>query len=425
MRPMLLAWSVAGLLLCVRLAVASEIPYGADALPYLASHATAVVEVSRARLSPEADPKAAQRFSAYELTVGRVVPGEKRKDSHIREGATVRVVLPKELDVAATSDLNGSTVFLRGPLSAEESQTWGLDPKTPTYAVVSGRYGVISDGKRRAAAEDYVKTTPDRRLDWAATHVTSDDSFLQRSALLEAGNQAHSQPERAVQLLGDSLKSDKVSNPNKRVAINALESSRSPQALAPIKEMCKNDTAPQALRFQAIQAMASVPGGLDVLREWRGSGEKLLAPKSKEVLEKFAPAKEAPPAPPGTVRQIQGKLRSAEAISKREAIAEASRFAGSDELLGALHGAANEPKQELTVKLAAVEGLAKFNNKPAADALAAIAKDKEQPALVRSSALLALSRMETGISAKVLKQLADELTDKDLKAMAAGLGSES
>jgi hypothetical protein len=125
------------------------------------------------------------------------------------------------------------------------------------------------------------------------------------------------------------------------------------------------------------------------------------------------------------VRQIQGKLRSAEAISKREAIAEASRFAGSDELLGALHGAANEPKQELTVKLAAVEGLAKFNNKPAADALAAIAKDKEQPALVRSSALLALSRMETGISAKVLKQLADELTDKDLKAMAAGLGSES
>jgi len=397
-------------------ATASDIPFGGDGIPYLSQASTLTIRVAQAERIAAGEKARAVFFS---VQVGEVLKGE------VKPGTTLNVAVVLEAGAAPDgATLKESIVFLTGPLPRERAQGLGLARDGETYLVVSGRYGIVpaGDETRQAAIREYIGADKEGRLGWARKYLANKDAFLQRSALLEAAERPADDP-AVLDLLGEALRSEVVTPRNKDVAIRSLQYSDSPAALQPLREFVHDGDAPHALRASAVQALGSVPGGRQELQALREEMDNLMAPVARGVLERLQQQNDAA-APPGQVEKIRKGLKSPNPRDRRQAAEQAKRFAYSEDVSDLLKEALANPEEKLSVKQAAIEALASFNNREAATLLQAVATDEKQSDDVRSEAIMGIARMESGVSANILTKLKAALKDQDLSDLAAGLADQ-
>lgn len=265
-----LSWLIT--LTAAGLASATDVPYGADSLPFLGHKARVVAEVVKAsKADMKFDLGTSIPPSAYRATLGKTFKGKPQQQEVI-------LLFPEALDLSSADQLQKAAVFLTPAKKLREPVTSQL----PVYDVVGGRYGVIplAPGREDAIGRYLSRVQPDSKgpkepdLNWAKNNLVSSDEFLQRSAVMEVGRYAR-KPE-AVTLLSEALRSEKTDLGAKRAAVNALQRSNSAEAVKSLRDAAENPKLPQPLRKTAVQAMGSLPGGMDQLRAWKNSKDDAL-----------------------------------------------------------------------------------------------------------------------------------------------------
>lgn len=272
-------------------ALATDLPYGSDALPYLARRSSVVIVAANSESvtlpikDDVADPRTLT-VALYAVEVKDSLKGD------AQVGAKIVVAIPEAVKLPSVETLNDSFLFLDGPLQGEQRTAIGIERDGAIYLVISGRYGVVSANEqlRTAAVRDYLAleeldepATIERKLLWAEQHLDKSDTFLQRSAILESAR--HPTHDKAVQLLTRAVRSNAISPQNKREAINGLEMTMSANAVQPLKEIAENSELPKSLRVAAIRAAGAVPGGTDELRKWNDSSDPVLKSSAAETIE--------------------------------------------------------------------------------------------------------------------------------------------
>ncbi len=401
-----------------RPASADDLVFGADGIPYLVARSSLIVRVEAAERRPA---RGDARMIFFEVRAGERLKGE------IEPGGTVTVALRPEVVGAATPpDIPpNSLLFLSGPLQGEQAQRQGIDSaERPIHVVVSGRYGVwtpdAQSEQRLASLRDYLELREKAGVQWAQKYLESNDRYLQRSALLEVSNQPAEDPE-VIAILSDALKSDQVTPTNKDLAVHSLEICNSPRALGPLLELSRSPNAPRSLRTSALDAIGSLPGGRDELRQLERLNDPFTAPGASEVLRKLQEPAERRAAPPETIERIRNDFIAKDSATRRQALDRIRTLAYSDQIGDVLTEVLSRPQEPRAVKQAALEALAGFNTRAAAEELATFITTKEQPVELRIEAIMAIARMETGVGTQVLNDLTDKLEEPELKTLAEGL----
>lgn len=394
---------------------ASDLRFGADGLPYLARNATVVVEVASAR-----KVRATTDAQLFEVRPGAVLKGS--------APGPLLVVVAMTRDVPPPEVGPGATLFLR-PVRAN-TFAHIVPADRAAFEVVSGGVGVVKAdpaGRRQRTVREYVALPESgRKLEWAKRNLGASDPYVQRSAMLEMAEPTRSPSDPAlVQALADCLRTTDTKWDNKGVAVNILAQSRSPVATQALDGLARDLKAPNGLRLDAVQAISALPGGREKLREYHG--DPVLAPRAKILLER-RDSSEGPPAsarpPRRDLADVRRLMASRTAAERKEAASAASELQFSDDVVTLLRQAAGPAEKSPAVQLAAVESLGRFNRRESALALSEVVKDAQLTPTVRASALLSLSRIESGLSQPVLRQLAATLQDAELKKLASGLAEQ-
>jgi hypothetical protein len=404
---------------------AADVPYGADALPYLASRAVNVVKGSSPKEAEAADPKAKAKL--YTVIASQIAKGS------IAPNTTITILLPRGVDVLKPADLADSWLFLTAPLTAEAARKdWGLTVADKTaYLAVAGRYGVVklADAEAEKTMIAYLSLPADKWLDWAPEALKTKDSFLHRSAVLVARNALSKDGSSvaAADLLQSAIQSKDLKTPTKIAAVNAMEIAKSDKAKDSLRAVAMDAAAPRSVRQRATEALFSVPGGHAVLGELKLSDDKLLATMSDAVLSKSPVSHDLVTLPANEANRLLAQLNATDVKDRRVGINAAldslNHHIPTPAVLEALGRVAADSTNGLTAQLLVVDRLRGVNSKEAANALAFIVKDKTAPLTVRRQALFSISRIDSGISIGVLKALAESIdpSEKTLKSTAAGL----
>ncbi len=178
-------------------------------------------------------------------------------------------------------------------MSAETVKKTNLPEGPETFLAVSGRHGAVNaaDPTRKEAVSAYIGATRaeavpgERVLSWTERYINSKDPFIQRSAVIDLYFE-RKQPE-AVRQLGNAVRSEAVLPGNKITAIEALETTKSPAAVAPLREIAEDQRVPAKVRQSAVKAFQSLPGGEEVLRNWSDGADRTLAPAAKSTMERL------------------------------------------------------------------------------------------------------------------------------------------
>src|SRR4051812_46215737 len=92
-------------------ALAADLPYGSDALPYLARRSSVVIVAS----APEraSTPKADQGADSKALAVALyTVKANDVLKGVVQKGATIKFAIPESVNISNVEQLNGSILFL-------------------------------------------------------------------------------------------------------------------------------------------------------------------------------------------------------------------------------------------------------------------------------------------------------------------------
>jgi hypothetical protein len=394
-------------------ASSSDLRFGADGLPYLARNATLVVEVAsaeRLRATP-----AAQLF---QVRPGRVLKGS--------AAGPLLVVVALARDVPPPEVVPEATLFLR----PRRADAFGdlVPGGRPSFEVVSGGVGVVkpdSSGRRKDTIREYVALAESGgKLEWAKRNLAAEDAYVQRSAMLELAEPTRSPSDPGVvQVLSECLRASGTKWENKGMAVNLLARSASPEATSVLDGVARDAAAPQALRLDAVQAVAGLPGGRERLREYRA--DPVLAPKAEKILRDQPVTGDAtPPTPRRTLADVQRLMASRTLSERREGASAAGELVFSEDVVRLLRQAAGPRETSPAVQLAALDSLARFNRRESALALSEVARDAQLPPSVRASAVLSLAKIESGVAQPVLRQLADTLQDAELRKLAKGLAEQ-
>lgn len=243
-------------------ATASDFPFGSDALPYLASRASVVLESAGASASPTTDENAV----AYQVIVKDTFRGE-------FPPGRVLVVAPVAAGAPNASAFRESAVFVAGPLTEQQKKEWGVGSAEPVYQLVAGEGGVVPlTPRRREALESYFSPADgkdgDAHYAWANRYVDDADSFLQRSAIFQL--ERHDEEARAINTLARAAQSRAVKLENRALAIQAIASVGASKALVVLTRIAENASVPNELRLMSVAAIDTVPGGDKQLRKWSG-----------------------------------------------------------------------------------------------------------------------------------------------------------
>lgn len=273
-------------------AQADDVSFGADALRRLSEDSEAIVTANEPRRL-ETDPAKSgiddperSLYALYAVKVESVLKGA------LDAGQEIRVAFPESLNIRRIEDLSDSILFLRR-FSQEDVKLTNLPDSGETFIAVSGRHGAVSgaDPNRKVAVSEYIgamrpeAASGERVLGWTERHINSKDPFIQRSAVIDLYFE-RKQPE-AVRQLGNAVRSEAVLPGNKITAIEALETTKSPAAVAPLREIAEDQRVPAKVRQSAVKAFQSLPGGEEVLRNWRDGADRTLAPAAKSTIERL------------------------------------------------------------------------------------------------------------------------------------------
>ena len=408
----------------------SDHQFGADGIPYLAREVQEekglVVVIEGIEVRPVEENSMAWLFTAKIVT--SVYPQQLPQylQPFIQPQAEIRIAVLRETSSRPDFPRAKCIAILYPELSEPMSKKYGVysDRGVHTFLTINGRFGIVdaTDGARVDAFRAYLSSTTKERINWSRTHFESQDMFLQRSAILETTIQS-GYGEGVIALCRDALKSDRVSPTNKDVVVSALQYSKSDAALAPLKELALDVNSSLLLRTSALRAMKSVSGGNGELTIFKNRSDSTwLSEKSKEILTQSEGNKDIDS--PGltiSAEQVIIQMKSSSFLERRQAIEAAGSKTYSRQIGDALLSLCTDPKERLTVQELAVERFGAFNNRSAAEHLAEIAKNSSLRTELRRSAIMALRRIDAGISEKMLKELADALGDIDLKNLSNGL----
>ena len=228
--------------------------------------------------------------------------------------------------MAAAKDLNGRLLFLAGPLTAEQARALGVTGGE-AYQALGGQLGAVETPDRVTTSfvEEYLRSPADKRLAWAGRALAVPNPFLRRSAVLEA--RAHlrgADKEMAVEVLNRAIRAVDGSPAVKLAAVTALESSESDRAATILGDLAKNTDAAAPLRRQAIESLARVRGGKDLLTVLSGSNDVFLSTHARDVLIK---SKKPPDGPTkGPPADLPVRLKSADVRVLQAAAVEARRY---------------------------------------------------------------------------------------------------
>ena len=278
----------------VSIAVAVDVPFGADALPFNVLKATLVIQAKSAKALPEPErsPDGQAAYNYYQCSVGRVLKG-------MAEVESLTFAVAKSLDLKSPDEYAGRFLFLEQVRNAEERQRFPVSGDAPVYRLVVGRLSAIdvSNGNRMDAITNYLKVVKEEppsdapkpplsenRAAWCSEYMAGDDPFLQRSVVLELHR--YSYDSKAVKMLGDIVKRESTKHELKRDAVNALQASGSIEAVAPLKVVAEDAKLPSLLRSHAVKAVGSLPGGQNELKKWSEGSDGLLQRSSKKEFDR-------------------------------------------------------------------------------------------------------------------------------------------
>lgn len=256
-------------------AVASEVPYGADTIPFLVRHSSVIVRVA------SASPVVTDGMS-FQFVVERdaVIRGEIA--SHFT------IAIPNEIGLAGVALPAGSLLFLTRLLSEAEKEDWGIAAPGPVFAVTAGFKGVIpSEPGVEAAVEEYlglVAADPESREAWARAQLASDSPYLQRSGVLEIAGVGgvHFSASRAADLLLGMVTRDQATTAVRRAALEEFVSADPIGASDTLRDLAADPATPDTLRWDAVIALPRVEGGREVLEDLSGSEDSFLGEAARE-----------------------------------------------------------------------------------------------------------------------------------------------
>jgi hypothetical protein len=427
--------TLAAFLAAAQAANGADLAYGADALPFLTTHASVIVEVGpKVKTLKKADSDRKIPYSLYQVKVGAVLKGK------AKQGTELRALFPPGEDVKEADKLSGAILFLWGPLDKDQAKAWGAEPGEDLFGAVSGRSGVVpgkdEDDKPAVRAKDvkaavraYVEASGSNMalLEWATEHAASKNTFLQRSASLTLERQAAKlQDEKIAKVVTNTMWSREVTVGNKLVMLNALGNNGGKDCLGALKECAEmtESRVSRQVRHRAVEILGGFKEGEKVLKEWQTGDDKVLAAKATEVIarQKSSEAQNVP-----TKQQeasLVERLTSADRKTRLEGINESARYEPTVRIQGSLRKLMENDKEDLSIRLLAVKAVARGKEKADAEALASIAKEKNKPSLLRRSAVLGIAKMPPKVRGPVLESLSRELDDPEVKALLDGLLEE-
>ncbi len=379
-------------------AFASELPFGADGLPYLAREATWIVVSGE---NVEVVPRGDAYVDLFEVSVSRQLVGEGAADR-------LRVAVPR-LRLAEPvhgSWLASSLLFLHPPMAAEDRLFWRLevDPEISVYPLVSGRLGalpaaldeeielapLVLESRAADSLEDQLRLI-DRLLD-------VDDAYLQRSAvleLMETGTSLRDQQilERIERVLGDSGLEFEA----RATGLQLFSMAAPLNAAQTLRDLAGDLAAPSRLRHQAAAALLGVEGGVEELRKCSYGTDVVLTTSCREVLL----LQEVPPARPVDIQKLgAGAL-------------------GDDDLerLSVYFESENVPADQ---KLELLREIQRLGDRAGAVGLLVVGTSSEVPAALRAQALEALRAYPEELRASVFEGLEAEAASHGPEPETAG-----
>ncbi|RWD29379.1 MAG: hypothetical protein EOS34_28045 [Mesorhizobium sp.] len=251
-----------------------DVPFGADSLAYLADEADLIVLATQARPAGFSGGDHTQPlYVTYDVQIGETLRGS-------ASGGQIRVAVPESLDFRSVADVESSILFLSA-LTAEPSRA-DQSGTLVSHVLLGGHYGAVAvqDTERLKAIKEYLGD-PSSAVNWARTHIVSADEFLQRSAVISLYNQNPSQA--VVDALALAANSTQISVENTQIVVRALEASQLEAAVEPLRALASNPHQPEAVRRSAVEALVSVPGGLQELESMTDAEDLFLRELAQSV----------------------------------------------------------------------------------------------------------------------------------------------
>jgi hypothetical protein len=356
-------------------------PYGQNTLPRLTQTADLVVRTADSKVVERTD--SAPRMVLIVTHVKEVLAGKSKVD--VKE---FRIQIPAA--VFPAQGINAGTILFL--VAVDDPTRKHLAP----YEIVGSR-GIISpmESPRYGPTLEYLSTSSlGGKLEWAVRYLHHGDPFLQRSAVVQAGELAadpkSAEAPKGFDLLHTALTSSNVLNSSKVAALQSLAQLQSEKATGIVAGFVENEKMAWPLRREAMGYMIGMPSGRKHLEQWTATNTG-LAKEAKLILES-AKSKEKESAPPKTNRT-------------------------RPERKGLREGTGDG----LAASLDAVHKAAALDRMDASSALEAIARDAGQPEVARHCAILAIAGMEGTDSRTLLQKLGRTLTEPSLRALANGL----
>jgi hypothetical protein len=406
------------------LAVAIDVPYGSDTLPDLADRADIVVEVKPGQLKPGGAADGGILSLQFVGKAGQLLKQEGDAP------AEFPIVMRVTDDVASSEQFlqglsqSGGVLFLRSTESQPELKG------VAKYSVVGGRAGwvplnVTASPETADAIKEYLELDDGARADWVLEHFQSSVPFVQKSAVIEAAG-IRNLDER-LQVLQRVLESSEVRAANKALAVDACAATGDSRAVGPLSNVARQENAPDFLRSAAIRSLSGLDEGEAALKEFADSPDPFLKERAKQALDNLK-SQDSAGNTSILLDSISGPLVGV--VSRlnlvRQAAEQVQTPVDADMIKEFIDKAPRGQSESL--HLAAIEGLGAANTPDAARLLEKMALDQSQSELVRSSAILGISQIDSGISLSALKRVAEglEATEgaKPLRELVAGLRVE-
>ena len=259
-------------------AFATDVGFGSNALPFLATNATLIVETGDASPGPFQN----ERLQTFRVHVAEVFAGN-------AAGTELLVLNPRTSGSLESVALQHAILFLAGPLDGSQKGEWEIQSDESVFQLVAGSGAAVQKtALREEAVRRYLSAGDsagiDRGYSWASDYVLSEDPFLQRSAIHQLYRLQDQS--RVLNLLDRAVRSPRVELENRRLAVQAIASFGTPTALAVLKSVAEDKTFREKVRVAIVEAIDDLPGGEKQLQEWTLSKDGAIASAAKATIRR-------------------------------------------------------------------------------------------------------------------------------------------
>jgi hypothetical protein len=375
----------------------AELPFAADTIPVLERASSLIGITDKVWMIRQTN-----NAQLLRVRFGEILKSETKEDNIIY--ILHDLYLSKK---QPASEFLSAAIFAIGPLTYEDKKSWNVSRYSPVYFLTHGELGIVKGDLRIKELNLYLSSTV--RTDWIDRNLLSQDSLLQRSAMIamhELGD-APTSISAFEKILGSSGRIEE-----KELSMDLISSYLPlPEAMNALLRVSENRMIPTTLRFQALEALPLETRN-EKIYTWIQSTDPIIAEYASQFKKRIEQQRLA--ADLDLNRFL--KLPSGEQIRTIEELF--PKDSPNIDLLITISKNGTVPQ---SVRLFAIGQLTLHETDASIDALSDIASKEQELDLVRKDALLGLSRIGTTIAKQKLAEIAKTTKNRDMKLLAEEL----